>query len=355
MSTINKYKGKVSAAATEQVDYIGYNGTSGDIDVIDSNLYMVRLWFKGFTENQMSDQLIRHGVYKSGSSATQSEIAAGLTGNMIANLSNKNDDYDIKVERINAGAQANALATATATVTNGSKSVVFSEDMTSLVVAGTILRFGTTGAGTSPCYIVTGHDSGTTTARVYTLDVPYQGASATVAHGSVESVTEGDWGIKLTAVARTFAVGKYPWSKTSWDTQLEDFGDTDLTLSTAATLGTGTWQQISEAEWFAQGNSGGDLHYYSRANAPVATRRSDVVVDDYYSILTFTYADVMTSDIGKTNTSPKSIMIALNVGSTATTGISATSFTDSGTDGLLEVLDAIVANKGTGSAQLANV
>jgi hypothetical protein len=359
MATLKNYKGALSVAPAEQVDYIGYNGTANSISVVDSNLYMARFWFKGFTENQFSDQLVRHGIYTSDSSATQSEVAAGLTSNMVANLSNKNDDYDIKVERVYSGAQDDALATATASLTNNSKYVVFSEDLTALVVAGSILRFGTSGAGTAPCYIVTAHDSGAAAARIYTLDVAYQGATAaTFAANTVETAaTGGNWGIKLTAVARTFAVGRWPWSKTSWDLQLEDFGTTEVTNTTASNLGSGAYQQISEAEWFAQGNSGGDLSYYSRAHAPVATRRSDVVVDDFYSVLSFDYADVITNEIGPSNTSPKSIYIAMNVGSTAAAAISATSFKDSGTDGLIEVLDAIAANSSmyVNTAQLANV
>jgi len=357
MASMKKYTGKVSAAAAEQVDYIGYNGTDGSIRAINSNLYYIRVWYKGFTEHQFQDNYVGHGVYTSDSTATQTEIALGLTSNLISNVSNKGDDRDIKVERVNAGAQANALATATAALVNGSKAVVFSEDMTSLVVAGTILRFGTSGAGTAPCYIVTGHDSGAAAARIFTLDVAFQGTTTTaLAAASVESVTEGDWGIKLTGVAHKFAVGKWPYSKTSWEVQLEDFGATEIRTTTGATLGSGEWKQISEAEWFAQGNSGGDLAFYSRSHAPVAARRSDVVEDDYYSVLSFTHSSSIDTMIGPSNTSPKAIFIALNVGTTAAAAISATSFTDSSTDGLLEVLDAIAANSAVGqSAQLANV
>ena len=47
--TIKNYKGKIATAATEQVDYIGYNGASGTIEVIASNDYLLRLWFTGDT------------------------------------------------------------------------------------------------------------------------------------------------------------------------------------------------------------------------------------------------------------------------------------------------------------------
>lgn len=80
--TVQKY-----VAGANQVDYIGYNGTTGSIDVIDDNVYKVNITIVGTDATDFSRRTIKHGVYKSDSAATQEEIAAGLTNSLITNFS----------------------------------------------------------------------------------------------------------------------------------------------------------------------------------------------------------------------------------------------------------------------------
>ena len=148
------------------------------------------------------------------------------------------------------------MGTATAALTNGSNAVVFSGDMTSLVTAGTILRFGTSGAGTAPCYIVTSHNSGSGAARVYYLDVPYQGTTtAALAAASVESAaTGGYWGLKFTGVAQSFdpIVDSLTNNKVYFDITSEDFGSVVEYKATKMSPGSGTYPQVAYQEIYSQ-------------------------------------------------------------------------------------------------------
>ena len=63
-------------AAAEQVSFVGYNGSSGSLDVIDNNNYVVNVQMQDFVTGRNYDNF---GAYKSVSSgATQVQIATGL-------------------------------------------------------------------------------------------------------------------------------------------------------------------------------------------------------------------------------------------------------------------------------------
>lgn len=322
----NKY-----VAATNQVDYIGYNGSSGSIDVINSNLYQVKMNLKPTDIAGFMAQKIKEGFYESDTTATQSEIAYGLTNSLIKNFSREPDKVKFGTdrftfERINSGAQANALGTATAALTKGSTAVVFSEDMTALVVAGTIVRFGTSGAGTAPCYVVTGHDSGAAAARVYTLDIPWQGSSTTaLAAASVESVTEGNWGIKISSATYYFEEPKFRYSMPIWETTLQYCGSTAVTKSVKASYGSGDYRQIKAMEQLFLGNEG---NYY-RAQIPQPTFRTEVSSSKTYAIVTIEYVDNFTTELGGQANSLKQLILACEKGnggaySDANTGLGTT-------------------------------
>jgi len=327
----NKY-----VAPTNQIDYIGYNGSSGSFDVINSNIYSVKMYLKPTDVAGFMQQKIKEGFYETDSTATQQEIAKGLTDSLIKNFSREPDKKKFGTdrfvfERINSGAQANALGTATAALTKGSTAVVFSEDMTALVVAGTILRFGTSGAGTAPCYVVTGHDSGAAAARVYTLDIPYQGSSTTaLAAGSVESVTEGNWGIKISSVTYYFDEPKFRYHQPIWETILQDCGSTVVTKSTKTTPGSGDYRQIKAMEQLFLGNEG---NYY-RAQIPQPVFRSEVSSSKTYAIVTIEHVDNFTDNLGGKADSLKQVYLACEKGNGGT-------YSDANT-GLGTILNAYV-------------
>lgn len=305
--TVQKY-----VAGTNQVDYIGYNGTTGSIDVLDNNVYKVNITYLGTDSFDASRRTIKHGVYKSDAAATQSEIAAGLTNSLITNFSREgvklrfNTDL-IKFERINSGAPANALGTAKAALTNGSKAVVFSEDVTSLVTAGTILRFGTSGVGTAPCYVVASHNSGSGAARIYFLDIPYQGTTTSALPAAfVESITEGNWGIKMTGAELPYEAFRFNYTKSTWTFGLDGFGSTIKTNTTAMTLGSGAGKAVNELESKISTNRGNA--YLNAVAVKYPTLESST--SGTYAIIHIQYTDEYVTELGISADAHKELYIA---------------------------------------------
>lgn len=198
-------------AETNQVTYIGYNGSAGAIDAADaSTTYVITLIMTNPNAGDRSQPSRRYGVYTSpATGASDEDTTLNLVTNLIANDSHQVDD-NILVERVVSDAATNtewdnvAIATGNATFTKGSKTVTMTD--TSNLVAGHWFRVGTsaTEALTDPAYKIASIDSGTQ----ITLDLAYQGATATIDDAWIHNVgaTPGDFGIKLTGKDRTFDV-----------------------------------------------------------------------------------------------------------------------------------------------------
>jgi len=356
--TVKNYKGKKSVATAEQVTYIGYNGTSGDIVAANSTSYIISLWFNNDTLNGSMDRLVKYGAYKSDSSAISKEIAAGLALSLYNNLKNELE-YRVKVERVSNGTLL-ALGTSVDNVTFTKGSQYFTatdiDDATvnAALAVGDVIVIGS--ATTSPRYIITEID---TVTNIGKLDVPFAGDTVTVADTGLRKIAAAGvdaltWGLKLTGVAKTWSLGLYPFNKVKFDIELENFGTTGITYTTAASVGIGAYETVAEAEWFAQGNEGGMSRYRVRGDSPAQyIARKEATSGKYYSTLSFTHYHSMQSEIGPLNNSPKQVVIFMEAPS-VTNAVNATSITDAGT-GLKVVLDAIMVAAETGTAQTGNV
>lgn len=265
-ANIKRATRKVYTAPTEKVDYVGFNGVSGAIEAINSNLYILRVNLaQGLTSNH-GGLYLKHGVYKSDASATQQEIASGLAASLIANFS-READKTIKFERV----INNTLATLVETYSprNGSKYVAASGAVTAAV--GDAFRFGT--ALTDPTYVVTAVDA---VNNIVTLDVPFQGTTTTGA--TVESATvSADWGMKLTGLELPFTTGKIHYAKVDWKLTIENFGTSAITNSVGASSGSGYISAVKELEFFCQGNEGD----YLRAGEPLVYPRRQLAITNY--------------------------------------------------------------------------
>ena len=332
-ANIISYDLAVQSAEVQQVDYVGYNGSAGSLGAIVSNLHTIRLYVQESTIQGFMQQKIKEGFYKSASTTTQQAIALGLCKSLVANYS-REPEQDLKFERINAGAQANAMASATASVVNGSKYVTLSEDESLTCPAASLIRFGTSGAGVAPVYVV---ESISASGLIITLDMEYQGATETIAHTAVETVTEGNWGIKITGVDRAFKAGFTGTAPITWTTNI-DFGDssaTTVTKSTAAYPGIGTPQQLArlEKELQADGNvyrsfvEGGVVDRSQMSAAVTAGTLSDVI--------TITYAKEIETGLGSVVKSPATILLA-------SVKASANTLFEDADSGLVVALDKII-------------
>ena len=325
---IKKGTRKVTVAATEQVDYIGYNTSANAIEVNNDTVYIAKLNIHEPITQNHGGIYIKDLVYKSSSSATQAEIADGLIKSAIANFSR--EAYPaIKFERVTSST-VTAATTGTLAVVNGSKFVTAASDIDNggavvgdyLVISGVAYKIVAINVGG---------------AEVAELDIPYQGATnSAVADASVGFITAanaalGNWGIKMTGVAQPFVVGKKHYYKMRWTTTLDSasFGATVITNSVSSNEGTGVYEQIAELEWFVNGNNS----EFFRMGEPNIFPLNSMVANEPYDVIDIEFEDGRTDSLGYVN-SPKKVTLAIP---NATPDWATTGFADDVTD-VLEVL-----------------
>ena len=266
---------KAYTATAEEVDYIGYNTSSGSIDAINDNLYRIRLSMDESLNSNKGRIYIKDGVYQSDATATQVEIANGLVTSLVNNFK-REPEKAIKFERVTSSTVTPAT-TGTLDVRYGSPYVTASSDIDNggAVVGDYLVMSGV-------AYKIVALD---TTNQIATLDVPFQGTSNTaLADASVGFITAanaaaGNWGIKLTGRPLKFVVGKIAYRKARWVTSIQDFGATTITNSVGAAEGNGTTEQAQEFEYFMRGNDSENFHM---GEPNIYSRIADVVVGTNY-------------------------------------------------------------------------
>jgi len=239
-----KCKAKAYVAEQEQIEVVGYNGTSGSIDLINDNMYHLRVNLRELVTSNHGGVYVKHGFYKSDLNATEQEVAAGLAISLINDLI-KDPDRVILVQRL-SDISTSALAETYSPV-RGQKWVAASASPT--VAVGDVW---TCGSGNG-LYIVTAVGPG----NAIKLDAPWQEATAS-AQSAVSATPAGTeaWGIKLTGVSLPFTTGKIHNAKSSWDLTLQGCGTTTFTQTQFAAYGVGTEREVKELEWFAKGFEG---------------------------------------------------------------------------------------------------
>lgn len=342
-------------AAAAPLDYIGFNGTSGSIEVINNNLYYIRMYITPMDKFGFVQQKVQFGVYNSDSNATQAEIAHGLAENLAFNLSREPEKLRtgkdvITVELVNSGTST-ATSGGTIGVVKGSKYVQilgtgadagkYNGDAAT-IVAGDYIRFGHATTKTYPVYkveqVVSG---GGATTMVVKLSTPYRGESnsaiAAASVGVIPAADVADFGIKLTGNIPEFEVTKFHFQVPFYTVTLEDFGSTLYTRSTTPTLGSGDWREISQLEQQFIGNEG---RIY-RASPFEQAYRSEVSSSATYALINIEHVDTMTGNLGNIETSLKQTRIACAKGNGG-------AYSDANT-GLGTILNAYITAKGISS------
>ena len=306
------------AASQGQIDYIGYNGTSGSIEVFNSNVYTIRMFLRDNTTASFKRDEIKEGFYKSDATATEAEVAAGLVKSLIANFSREAEPV-VLFERVNSGTSI-ATSAGVITFTKGSKYVSWPEDGNnndagkydtdgSSVAVGDYIRVGHATTKTYPVYKVAAITGAATTTIVLELDVPYQGTSEAIAAASVgvlPTANLGTFGIKMTGQKRAFVKGVFNAdSYLTWDTILQDFGSTVVTKSQAASKGVGTYEWVAEKEFEFQMNN----NPYRLAQ-PLPSYKADASSSSTYGIFVIQYKDEMDTALGGQADSIKTLYIA---------------------------------------------
>lgn len=257
---VTVYKGINFVPAQEQITYVGYNGTSGSIDLLNSNNYQIRATFKHDKELWSEQNNINFHEFVSDSSATQLEVAAGFAKQYAQVYPASNQD--LKVERVTDGTFTALGGSSTLTVTKGSILTVASSASHGLV-AGNVVRIGGT-LSTVPVYVVA-----SVSGVNVTLDSAYQGTSSVVANANVGAMTAiTSWGLKFTGVALLFNVPFFvDYLKVAFDLTVSNFGATTVTEAQQASKGNGTYEETASMEYLALGYEG----FLANRNAVPAT------------------------------------------------------------------------------------
>ena len=335
VSDVTKVSVRTAQAAVEKTDFIGWNGTSGAIEVINSNLYFIRLHIdQSITTSQGGGILVKHGQYKSDATATQKEICQGLYDSLVNNFSREAKPY-IAFGRTNSGTVATSVS-GDLTVKYGSKFITAATDIDQgaegdvgdyLSIDGVVYKIVSKSGQTA------------------TVDVPYTGVSGTVADGlcgiiAAADADAGAWGIKLEGKALKFSVGKMNYKKANWKTTIQNFGTTTVTESAGAYPGSGTYEQAAELEFFYKGNDG----EYFRKGAPVIFDRPIATVpSSTYHTVTIEVAQ--NGGTTTRNKRSKTYMLLIPVAIVSGSAVAAPYAVDGESDDITDVLEVLLAGK----------
>lgn len=286
-----------TTARQEQVTYVGYNGVSGSMDAANSTYYGLKLVLNHTFGMLNNSPLMLTIPYQSDSSATQSEVAAGLAiaGTKVLN---RQAHKPIKIERVNSGAQLVDLDNLS--FVHGSTYFTSADDDTANILVGSIIRVeepeNDGEAVTDPCYVVVGA-VGAGAACVYELDQPFQGVT-NAEHDHCGTVTEGNWGLKFTGISVTDAnfdpVNDEPFV-VNFDVELgENFETATVTESVQSFIGRGTYQLIAAQEAYTQfQNKTREVSAYPRT-----TYLQSAVAGDTYAVFSFLLKDEKYINVG---------------------------------------------------------
>jgi hypothetical protein len=312
-------------AATQQLSYIGYNGSSGAIDATDNNLYSLDIEIEEDLMMLAPHPYIKAAFYTTSTGATQEGIAGELIKNLVNNFSRDAEDR-IRFSRLSDAATEADVVGTTAAVAHGSRQVTLGVTYTGLVINDYLSLDGV-------LYKVINIVGNTT----ITLDIPYQGITELIATGDALRVTNAnaiaaDWGIRFQGLARTnFREGVYKYQVYGFKlltsegehtgsnpTTTRTWGATNFTTAVQANKGIGTYEETAEIEWFAQGNRGDGIRVESYS--PARLIRKDVVQEagKGYDYITLEWNDNYQAQIGNVALSFKQLIIATHSDATGT-------------------------------------
>ena len=256
-------------ARTEQITYLGYNGTSGSMDDSDSTYFGLKVILKHTAGTLNNSPLIRTIPFKTASSSSQEDLALGLTlaGDKAFRRGRMNRDVIFDAVCNVAVTAANCFDN-NATITNGAKTFTVGTNLQYNTAAGTLavgdyVRLGGTAKTaaatslTSAVYKVTAIDTLTVT-----VDRPINVASGTytAAGDMAEVITSAtglaaDWGVRMdgnTPDEGDFVGATDSVFQVMFDVASDDFNTAEVTYSTAPVLGSGLEDQIRYLQSYAQ-------------------------------------------------------------------------------------------------------
>lgn len=299
-------KKKAYTPVAQQISTVGYNGTSGNIvnpgvgtSIILRNTFKTNFY-------QFSDKLMESIVgYKVTAADTIFTLADALAKRAIQDVQ-KYVNIPFKVERISNGTVvattsitgtaptlkshvrvASGTTACTVTVTNSSSVITFNAAQNIVSVgfaAGDYIELD----GERYKIVTVAAISGSSTTLNVTLDVAYQGATATLANTVVKFWNTSDEtkvGITFTGLPQAkFAPNIFRYETSKFVTTATNFSTTEVVnAATVPTEGSGVYEQIAEEEFFFQLGEG--MHDNALIQVPPVTMRTNVSTSGTYSII----------------------------------------------------------------------
>ena len=183
-----------------------------------------------------------------------------------------------------------------------------------------------------------------TTAHTVTLDAPYRGATEVIVNAAAELIPSAsglaaEWGVSLAGLDLIFVNGKIEDTQAVWDVSLDadSFGVTPLVNSVRATPGTGTYKQVAELEWFANGNNGEAFRNEARNNFPFT---GNALAAETYDVIEIALERGRKDSLGYVN-SPQVISLFIDSGKDTSGHYALAATTDDITDSLEDLLAGV--------------
>jgi hypothetical protein len=303
-------------APTEQVSYIGSNGTTGSIAVTNGVEYVMNVILKD-DQRVLPHRQTRDVFHVSADAATSDvEVTNALIKLMVKSSLTK---Y-IKFERVNSNAGTEALDTSdTLVATKGSNKIIVTETggvLPYLFAVGDYIRLGT--AVTSPIYRITATTVTVADGGTLTVDVPVQESFSASGTGAAEYITAtqaaaAEFGFKMTGKAIDDN-GIDVYSKVSFTATFapvnadpSDSEVREMTTATKAYKGIGYFQDVRDMEWLSIGMFG----QMNRRLFPVAGVDSMVSSSLTYNVLAIEHDQDVNTGFDRTNALPTTTLVAI--------------------------------------------
>ena len=319
-ATITQLVTKQGQVDQEAIDYIGYNGSTGDIEAIADNNYNATVYIEELFTATKDSKYTKSFRTSTGATPVKHDIVQELAKDAIRNLGIRARDPNplFKAEVVSAGASSTvATGSGTFIFTKGSKffSATDIDNSTggAALIPGTFIR--TSNSLTAGIYKIVDVDA---TNNIGTLDIVYQDPSAIIANAVLRQVTAAAFaaaavGLKLTGIPIPFnlaRVGRQRFAKNIWNIGLREFGNTLYTQAQGANRGVNAMPSVAEKEYFTQGFEFGDNKYEVDNGSPVLfdNRRLVSGAFPYYNSITLRFEDRLLG-AWKNDISPKELTI----------------------------------------------
>jgi hypothetical protein len=265
-SGVGQLNAVAGANDQEFITYYGFNGTSGDIEEINSNTYIITGYIEQYFESESDGRNNKHIRAVSGLVADKHTIVQELAKDGARNFGVKSREPEprLKAEIVSADDGAALTGTATEfTMTKGSNQIKIDGTLTNGGV-DSFIRLGGT-ATTDPCYKVTAY-----TANVsVTVETAWQSASVVIPVAEIEVITKIEFaaaavGLKLSGLPLSFdsaRIGRSRFRKSIISFAAVNFGETLVTNAQSANKGTNASEEVAEQEYAQQKHEFGDNHY----------------------------------------------------------------------------------------------